>query len=258
MTNPTPVLEVCCGPAAFAVAAAAAGADRIELCANLVEGGTTPSAGAVEVTVQRSAVPVMMMIRPRGGDFLYSDVEFDEMMRDIRTAKKLGAAGVVFGLLQSDGRIDWKRTQMLVEAARPLSVTFHRAFDVSRDLEESLEALIEIGVDRVLTSAGRASVVDDLPRLERLIRIADGTLALLPGGGIRMSNIASVLGVPGVHEIHIAAARSVASPMTHRVPDVPMGRVYHPDEYVREEPDVELIVGVAAAVRGGQGEDPVS
>lgn len=252
MDSPNPLLEVCCGSAAFALEAVAAGADRIELCDNLVEGGTTPSPGAVEVAAARAGVPVMVMIRPRGGDFLYSDVEFDVMLRDIAHLGRLGAGGMVFGVLEADGRVDRDRTARLVDAARPLPVTFHRAFDVSRDLEESLDVLMEIGVDRVLTSVGRPSVVDDLPRLASLIARSAGTLTVLPGGGIGASNVASVLAVPGVTEVHVGAGRMVGSSMTYRVPDVFMGSAYHPDEYVREEADGAAISAIASLTRAAE------
>ena len=247
------VLEVCCASADFAVAAEAAGADRVELCDNLVEGGTTPSAGAIAASVERLSIPVMVMVRPRGGDFLYSDLEMDVMLRDIAFARGAGARGVVFGALDADGTVDQERVARLVDAARPLSVTFHRAFDLSRDLDESLEALLDLGVDRVLTSAGRRAVADDLSTLERLARTAAGRLTILAGGGIRPHNVSAVLAVPGVREVHIGASRRMPSPMRHRVRGVPMGRAYEPDEYEREEADVGLISEVARGVRASGG-----
>jgi copper homeostasis protein len=248
-TEAPTVLEVCCASADFAVAAAAAGADRVELCANLVEGGTTPSVGAIEATVARLAIPVMVMIRPRGGDFLYSDLEMDVMLRDIGSAREAGADGVVFGVLDADGCVSRTRVERLVEAARPMAVTFHRAFDLSRDLDESLDVLLRMGVDRVLTSAGRPSVVDDLVALERLARTAAGRLTILPGGGIRPSNVHAVLAVPGIREVHIGASRWAPSPMRHRVDGVAMGRAYEPDEYVLEEADLARIHDVARGMR---------
>ncbi len=242
----SPVLEVCCGSAAFAVSALAAGADRVELCDNLVEGGTTPSSGSVSITLERATGPVMAMIRPRGGDFLYSSLEFDVMLRDIKEMKNLGVAGVVFGVLLPDGRVDGERVARLVDAARPLSVTFHRAFDVSLELNESLELLLELGIDRVLTSAGRKSVLDDLPRLEELARLAGEDLTILACGGIRAHNVARVLSTRGVKEIHIGASRTVPSAMTHRVDGIPMGREYAPDEYLLEEADTDSIASIAS------------
>jgi len=253
MNRQRPLLEVCSASAEFAIAAVDAGADRVELCANLVEGGTTPSLAEVEVATERLDVPVMVMVRPRGGDFLYSDVEFEVMTRDVMRIREAGADGVVFGVLDAVGRIDRARTERLIDAARPLPVTFHRAFDVSRDLPESLDTLLELGVDRVLTSAGRACVLDALPLLAKLLARAGNAAVILPGGGIRGDNVREVLAVPGVCEVHIGASAYDASPMDYRVAGVPMGRAYEPDEYSREVADQALIRGVVdALVQGGE------
>jgi len=256
------ILEVCCASADFAVAAAAAGADRVELCDNLIEGGTTPSVGAVALTAARSGVPVMAMVRPRGGDFLYSQLELDVMLRDIDALGSAGASGLVFGVLDTNGRVDRERTRRLVDAARPLSVTFHRAFDLSRDLDESLDTLAELGVDRVLTSVGRASVLDDLDRLAALVDRAAGSLVVMPGGGIRPHNIEAVATVPGVTEIHVGATKRRPSGMEYRRDGVPMGAPYEPDEYLVEEADVARIAQgksrlslVGMDGRGGRGGD---
>jgi len=246
----TPVLEVCCGSADFAIAASTAGADRLELCDNLVEGGTTPSAGAVAHTLERAGVPVMMMIRPRGGDFLYSDDELQVMLRDIAVAKDLGVMGVVFGALTAQGRIDRERTERLIDRARPLAVTFHRAFDLSRNLMESLDTLMEIGVDRILTSAGKPSVFDGIPVLGDLLRVVGDEVVIMPGGGVRAHNVSGLLELPGVREVHVGASRMIPSSMAFRVEGVPMGSVYEPNEYFREEADSDVIRAIAAALDG--------
>lgn len=250
MTDARPLLEVCCASPDFAIDAEAAGADRIELCANLVEGGTTPSAGAIEVALGRLGVPVMVMIRPRGGDFLYSAAEVAVMRRDIETSGTLGAPGVVLGLLHEDGTIDVQRTRELVEAARPMEVTFHRAFDLSRDLTESLDVLLELGVDRVLTSCGRSAVADGLDTLAALAEQAGDDLVVMPGGGIRPENVRAVAAVAGVREVHVGASRWRPSAMTHRVHDVAMGSRYDPDEYLVEAADVSRIAGVVEQLNG--------
>lgn len=242
------ILEVCCASTTFAIEAAVAGAHRVELCTNLVEGGTTPSQGEIELAVERVPVPLMVMIRPRGGDFLYSDLEFAIMKTDIEVAKRAGATGVVIGILHDDGRVDVGRTRELVDAARPMSVTFHRAFDVSNGLEVNLERLISVGVDRVLTSAGVAQVTDALPRLGTLATLAGDDITILACGGVRDTNVEAVLAVPGIREVHIGASATAVSPMTHRVHDVPMGRSYSPDEYLIEVADSEQIMGVARRV----------
>ena len=240
-TMPNPILEVCCGSVDFALAASLAGADRIELCDNLVEGGTTPSTGALEIVASKTGIPVMAMVRPRGGDFLYSELEFEVMLRDSEALAEAGAAGLVFGILDSDGRIDYRRTSRLIEAARPLSVTFHRAFDLSRDLEESLEVLLEVGADRVLTSVGKERVLDGLDLLSALMERAGDSIVVMPAGGIRPHNIGQVLAVPGVTEVHIGAAQTRASGMNYRREGVPMGAAYEPDEYVVQVADVDRI-----------------
>lgn len=251
MNASTTTLEVCCASAPFAIEAAAAGADRVELCANLVEGGTTPSQGEIEVAVERLTVPVMTMIRPRGGDFLYTETELSIMQADIQVAKRAGAAGVVLGLLREDGSVDVEQTRRLVDTARPLTVTFHRAFDVSDDLERNLELLIGLGIDRVLTSAGVDRVTDALPRLASLAGIAGDDLVILACGGVRPDNVDQVLAIPGIHEVHIGASTTAPSRMTHRVHGVPMGRPYEPDEYAIEVADRETIAGVAVRMATG-------
>jgi len=248
-----PTLEVCCPSADFAVAAERAGAGRVELCDNLAEGGTTPSSGAIEVALRDLSIPVMVMIRPRGGDFVYSGSEVDVMLRDIESVARLevngrSVLGVVVGALTPEGAVDARLTRELVAAARPLAVTFHRAFDLSRDLDESLDTLLEIGVDRVLTSAGRRTAVDGVETLARLAARAMNHAVVLPGGGVRAEHVPRLLGVPGIRELHIGASRWTDGPMLHRVHDVPMGRAYQPDEYVREVVDGDRVTSVAAAM----------
>jgi copper homeostasis protein len=243
------LIEACVPSVESAVAAVAGGAGRVELCENLVEGGTTPSAGAVALTRQRVAVPIMVMIRPRGGDFCYTELERDVMLHDIRAARALGADGVVFGALTPDGCVDASTTAALVAAAGPLSVTFHRAFDVTRDPFESLDRLIEMGIDRVLTSGQRATVPEGLELIRALIAHADASIRILPGGGINAQNSAEIAGVPGINELHVYAGHDFRSPMIHRNESVTMGRIYHPDEYLRTEVSESGIRAVVEASR---------
>jgi copper homeostasis protein len=236
------ISEICIDSVEGAMAAEQAGAHRVELCANLLEGGTTPSLGLMETAIARSKLPVQVMIRPRGGDFLYSDVEIEIMLRDIAAAKAARAGGVVFGCLTADGRVDAKLTERLIAAARPLSVTFHRAFDVTRDPMEALRTLIGLGVDRLLTSGQEPNALEGAPLIRRLIEAATGRLIVMPGGGITARNVARVLAETGASEIHFAALTETPSGMVHRNPHVFMGGELRPAEYAR-------LVTTKAAIR---------
>ena len=227
-----------------AVAAARAGAHRIELCANLTEGGTTPSAGTVAATLARVAVPVFVMIRPRGGDFLYAPVELDVMARDIASARALGAHGVVLGVLTRDGAVDVPRTRDLVEAAHPLPVTFHRAFDLSADLEAALEALIDCGITRVLTSGGAARAGEGIAKLAALVHQAGDRITVMPGGGISAANAMQIVEQTHAREIHVGGTINVASAMTFRRGEISFARPPLPDEYTRTAIDDERLRGV--------------
>ncbi|XP_065653263.1 copper homeostasis protein cutC homolog isoform X2 [Hydra vulgaris] len=167
-----------------AEAAQSAGANRVELCSNLIEGGCTPSLGLVQYIKNKLDIPVFVMIRPRGGDFLYSDDEFEVMKLDIKEFKKSNVDGFVFGILKSDGSIDKDRNQELVDLCKPLSVTFHRAFDVCIDGYQALEDIISLGFDRILTSGRENSCLEGLPMLASLIEKAGDRIIIMPGGGI--------------------------------------------------------------------------
>jgi copper homeostasis protein len=216
-------LEICADSVESALAAQKGGAHRIELCSGLVEGGTTPSSGLISTVRSRLAIPICVMIRPRNGDFCYGADDFETMEQDVLTAKQLGADGVVFGILQEDGRVDSERIRHLVQLARPLQVTFHRAFDMSRDLNESLEVLIAAQVDRVLTSGGEQRVEDGLAAVRSLSAKAAGRIAIMAGGGITESNAHHVSASTGVHELHASAAALISSPMRHRNEKISMG-----------------------------------
>jgi copper homeostasis protein len=241
--------EICIDSVEGAIAASEAGADRVELCANLLEGGTTPSLGLMETTIARAKLPVQVMIRPRGGDFLYSDIEIEMMLRDIAAAKVARAGGVVFGCLTTDGRIDSALAQRLMAAARPLSVTFHRAFDVARDPVEALQTLIGLGVDRLLTSGQEPNALEGSPLIRRLIELAAGRIIVMPGGGITARNVGRVLQETGASEIHFAALSESPSGMTHRNPYVFMGGELRPAEYARLVTTKASIASVLDAAR---------
>ncbi|GJG86196.1 copper homeostasis protein CutC [Gemmatimonadetes bacterium T265] len=250
-----PVLvEACVDTVESARAAAAGGAGRIELCANLVEGGTTASAGTIALARERLDVPIVVLVRPRGGDFLYDADEVEVMRRDLEVARRLGADGVVVGALTPDGRVDAAVTRALVDAARdaarPLPVTFHRAFDAARDPAEALEVLLALGVDRVLTSGGAASALAGAATLAALVRQADGRLAVLAGGSITAANVGQVVAASGVREVHVRGAERVGSTMRYRRAGVAVGKPYTPDDFARVVTSAERIRDVVAACAG--------
>ena len=244
---PDVLVEVCLDSVESAAAAEQGGAQRVELCDNLVEGGTTPSAGMIAATRDAVSLGIMVMIRPRGGDFCYSARELDVMGRDIRAARDRGADGVVFGVLTPDGRVDEDVTSELVELARPLSTTFHRAFDVTRDPLEALDTLILVGVDRILTSGQEASVVDGCDTIRSLQERAAGRIVVMPGCGITPVNVAQIVRETRATEIHVVGTKSVDSPMEHRNPRVFMGTEEGASEYVRTVTDVEVVRALVTA-----------
>ena len=225
------IVEVCVDSVESAVAAQQGGADRVELCAALLEGGLTPSLGSMETARQRLRIGINMMVRPRGGDFLYSDLEFEVMLRDVEMARRERADGVVFGVLDADGGVDADRTRRLIELARPLSVTFHRAFDMSRDPFAALETLMTLGVDRILTSGQEASAWDGVDLLRELVRRAANRLIVMPGGGIHERNIERIVTETGAREIHVTGSQVVESGMTFRNPRCFMGGELRPPEF---------------------------
>jgi copper homeostasis protein len=185
-----------------ALAAERAGVDRIELCENLDEGGTTPNEGLIAAVAERMRLPVFVLIRPRAGGFVYSQRELEEMIRDIGRAGSMGIAGIVTGALTAQGRVDVTHTRALVEASAELPVTFHRAIDSAADLPTALEAAIEAGVSRVLTSGGAASALEGVDVIAALINQARSRISVVAGGGIREHNVRDVIGQTGVREVH--------------------------------------------------------
>lgn len=225
-------LEICLESVDSVIAADRGGAQRVELCANLLEGGTTPSAGTIRAARENAKIAINVMIRPRGGDFLYTAAEFASMQHDIRIAKELGADGIVLGLLRADGSVDVERTRQLVELAKPLPVTFHRAIDVSRDLLAALEDVISTGAARVLTSGGQPSVVDGAPMVAKMVEAAKDRIIVMPGCGIQPDNVLSILQTTGAREVHIALEEETPSGMQFRKAEIPMGGV-EGREYMR-------------------------
>jgi copper homeostasis protein len=216
-------IEVCVDSVISALAAARGGADRIELCSSLIEGGVTPSAGLIEMVRKSVSLPAHVMIRPRGGDFFYDENEFEVMQREIALAKQLGVHGVVLGILDPDGRIDVQRSRKLVQLARPLAVTFHRAFDMTADLLLALEDICSTGADRLLTSGGEQTAELGIDTIAELVKKAEGRIVVMAGSGIKPENARGLADRTGVSEIHVGLRSSVESPMRFRNPRVSLG-----------------------------------
>jgi copper homeostasis protein len=202
------VLEICVESVEHAVAAARGGAHRIELCSDLPSGGITPSAGLMQTARRHLSIPIHVLIRPRAGDFCYSDHELEIMRDDIQAAKRFGMDGVVLGILQANSRVDIGRTKALVELAHPLPVTYHRAFDASGNLEASLEDVIQTGASRILTSGGEPRAADALSTLARLVQAARGRILLMPCGGIDSENVVRIVRTTLAQEFHTSVGAS--------------------------------------------------
>lgn len=235
------LLEICVDSLDSVIACAEAGADRIELCASLTEGGLTPSAGTL---VQARAIfpgEIAMMIRPRGGDFCYGPQEIAAMCADIELARELGADAVVFGCLTPDGSLDLPAIETLLDACAGFPAVFHRAFDVCRDLPGALEMLIELGFERILTSGGAPSVPEALEVIAALVAQAGDRIEILPGGGVKADQVEEILRRTGAAQIHLSARTVEQSPMTFRRPEIPMGAATVPGEYERRIANAALI-----------------
>ena len=207
-------IEICIDSTESAVAAERGGAHRVELCSALSEGGITPSAGLIRCVCELVALPVFVIIRPRGGNFIYSHREIEVMQRDIRDAKSFGVAGVVIGALTGDRCVDVERTRLLVELADPLSVTFHRAFDVCADQEQALHDVILCGADRVLTSGGAIDALRGVERIARLREAAGDQIRIIAGGGVRSSNVVQIVQRTGICDVHTSLNAGLDSALT--------------------------------------------
>ena len=244
-------LEICCDSIDSALAAESGGAQRIELCSSLLEGGLTPSAGFIRTVRASASIAVFVMIRPRGGDFCYGNAEFAAMKEDVVIAKSSGADGVVLGLLGQDGDVDVDRTAALVQLAAPLPVTFHRAFDLSAELDRALEDVIKTGAQRILTSGGMPVAPEGTKQIRRLVELACERINVMAGSGINSKNVADVIAQTGVREIHASAKAAVASPMRFQR-NVSMGSTAN-DEYARLVANEQEVRALASVLRGFEG-----
>lgn len=244
-----PLVEVCVEGLEGLRAAQTAGAGRIELCAALAEGGITPSPGTVREALRIATVPVHVMIRPRGGDFLYSDDEFASILTDAAWFAAGGAHGIVGGFLTPDGQVDETRTRVFVEAASPAPVTFHRAFDMVRDPFEALESLVQCGVSRVLTSGGKPSAEAGADVLRQLHELAAGRIAVIACGGIRAHNLAAIRAATGIAEFHCGPTRLTESAMRFHNPEVSMSGGEPEREYRLAICDTAAVRSIVDAAR---------
>jgi len=236
------LLEVCANSVTSALAAQDGGASRVELCENLYEGGTTPSHGEILLARKLLHIKLYVLIRPRGGDFLYTDLEFNVMKADVSYCIEAGCDGIVIGMLNADGTIDKERCTELVKMAKQwgMGVTFHRALDMSADMFQSLEDIIEIGCERILTSGGKSTAIEGSRIITQLIEKAAGRIKIMPGCGVSETNVADLVHFTGVTEVHSSARVRVQSKMNYKNEHIIMGDNYG-DEYSIDVTDVERV-----------------
>ena len=235
--------EICANSVDSCIAAQEGGADRVELCAGIPEGGTTPSYGTIRTARESIDIGLNVIIRPRGGDFLYSENELNQMRHDILTARELGADGLVFGCLTPEGNVDMAAMSLLMKAAGDTPVTFHRAFDHTSDPFRAMEDIIGLGCVRILTSGCRPTAYEGAQNIADLIRKASDRIIIMPGCGIRENNIRDIAEITGAKEFHFSAREAARSRMKFRNPLVVMGT--EEDPY---ETEVTTIRRVAATI----------
>jgi copper homeostasis protein len=234
-------LEICVDSVQSAIDAQEAGASRIELCANLTEGGTTPGYGTIIMARKKLDIALNVLIRPRGGDFLCSGLDFEIMCMDIEMCRKAGVDGVVIGILRPDGTIDAGRLSRLAELAHPMSVTFHRAFDMCADPHEALEDIIKAGADRLLTSGQKKSAEEGALLISSLVKQAGDRIIIMPGSGINAGNIEAIARKTQAHEFHLSAGKLIESDMIFRKEGITMGNSPGYNEYMKKVADPEMI-----------------
>ena len=238
--------ELCAYSVEACRVAARLGVDRVELCASPAEGGVTPSLATIERVAAIPNLDLSVMIRPRGGDFLYSDEEFQTMLQDIAHARKAGATGVVFGILTADGRIDVERTRALVEASEGMETTFHRAVDMTEDYEQAVRDIIAAGCTRILTSGGYDKAIDGIDNIRRAVELSRGSIEIMAGSGVAAKNAAELKAI-GVDALHFSAKKMVAGGMQYRNPRISMGGSSAVDEFalrVVDETEVNKILNL--------------
>lgn len=240
--------ELCAYSVEACQIAAKLGVNRVELCASPAEGGVTPSVATIERVAEIKGLDLSVMIRPRGGDFLYSDDEFKTMLKDIDHARKAGATGVVFGVLTADGKVDVERTRALVEASKGMETTFHRAVDMTEDYEAAVEAIIEAGCNRILTSGGYDKAIDGIDNIRRAVAVSRGRIEIMAGSGVVAAN-AKQLKEVGVDALHFSAKKMVAGGMEYRNPRISMGGSDAVDEFALRTVDENEVKEILKLIR---------
>jgi copper homeostasis protein len=243
------LLEICCGSIDDAIEAEKGGADRVELCSALFLGGLTPSVGTLQEAKRRLKIPIMVMVRPRSGGFCYTEAEMATMERDAEAAIENGADGVVFGILQSDGRIDLARCGRIRQLIGKRQAVFHRAFDVTPDPLEALEQLVDLNMTRILTSGQKESVPEGVELITRLIERAGDRIEILPGGGIQLWNAKEVIERTGCRQVHLTAAGTVFDPSTQVRPEITFGGALHPPENRYLMTDAKVVRALSAMLK---------
>ncbi|MDR3692306.1 MAG: copper homeostasis protein CutC [Fimbriimonas sp.] len=238
------LVEICTGSVDDVLESEKGGANRVELCSALALGGLTPSPGSIGETKRLSKLPAMVMIRPRGGGFAYSDVEFSTMERDMEIAGELGADGFVFGILKGDGTIDARRTARLVKRASGLPTVFHRAFDVAPEPFDALRAIIDLGCTRLLTSGQKRKSLDGAELIRALIEFAENRIEVMPGGGIRTHNLAEVVRLTGCRQVHLAAHKSTVDTSVWANPAIVFGSETAPAEDRVDIIDTSIVAAI--------------
>ncbi len=244
------LLEICCGSIDDAIQAEKGGADRVELCSALFLGGLTPSIGTIQEAKRRLKIPVMAMVRPRGGGFCYTEAEMATMERDAEAAIDSAADGVVFGILRDDGKIDEKQTKRMQQLIGKRQAVFHRAFDVTPDPFKALEQLVDLGITRILTSGQKDTVPEGAELIAKLIERAGKRIEILPGGGgLRPFNMREIIGKTGCRQVHMTAWGVVRDSSTHARPEVTFGGALHPPEDQYEVTDAKLVREIGKRLR---------
>jgi copper homeostasis protein len=233
-------IEVCAFSLESCLAAEKGGANRIELCGSMYEGGTTPSAGLIQIAKQRVSIEIHAMIRPRGGDFCYSDDEISVMQADIRMAKQLGCEGIVLGILQPNGQVNIIQTKALVALAKPMQVTFHRAIDMTPDYLEALENIIETGCNRILTSGQKNTAMEGIENIEKLVKQANSRIEIMAGSGVNADNAQTLIHTD-VNALHLTGKSIRDSEMVYRKAGIAMGGLSEVPEYEIVYSDSEKI-----------------